>query len=96
MDFILFLFDIQKCIIKFILWIYNVLEIDLGFFGYYLNMMDQMKILRESLFDLQWELLEGMVIFFLKKFDCCLEKYFFFEVSLQMSRLILKKEYFFG
>lgn len=86
MDLTLFPFDTQKCIIKFTPWTHNALEIDLGLFGHYLNTTDQMKIPRESLSDLQWELLEGTATLSSKKFDCCPEKYSFFEVSLQMSR----------
>lgn len=86
MDLTLFPYDTQKCIIKLTPWTHNALEIDLGLFGHYLNTTDQMKIPRESLSDLQWELLEGTATLSSKKFDCCPEKYSFFEVSLQMSR----------
>lgn len=86
MDLTLFPFDTQKCIIKLTPWTHNALEIDLGLFGHYLNTTDQMKIPRESLSDLQWELLDGTATLSSKKFDCCPEKYSFFEVSLQMSR----------
>lgn len=86
MDLTLFPFDTQKCSIKFTPWTHNALEIDLGLYGHYLNTTDQMKIPSEGRSGFQWELLEGKATMSSLKFDCCPEKYSYFEVSLQMKR----------
>lgn len=45
-----------------------------------------MKIPSEGRSGFQWELLEGKATMSSLKFDCCPEKYSYFEVSLQMKR----------
>lgn len=86
MDLSLFPFDTQKCSIKFTPWTHNALEVDLGLHGHYMNTTDQMKIPSESRSDFQWDLLDGTATVSSQKFEYCPEKYFYFNVNLQLRR----------